>query len=104
VRLSPGLASAGWQSTPRIFARPSHIEGTWGFEDALESRERAVRVDVHPMTYGIFKQLRLVSRAAGNRVPDAPIASLAIRHGATPVTADRAFAGFQGLACRCIEP
>ena len=89
---------------PRIFAQPSRVEEAWGFVDALESRERAVRADMDAMTYGIFKHLCLVSRAAGTRVPDALFASLAIRHGATLVTADRSFAEFQGLACRYLEP
>jgi toxin-antitoxin system PIN domain toxin len=89
-------------TNPRIFTEPSRIEEAWGFVDALESRERAVRADVDPMTYGIFKRLCLVSRAAGNRVPDALIAALAIRHGATFVTADRTFAEFQGLEWRLI--
>jgi uncharacterized protein len=87
-------------TNPRIFTQPSRIEEAWGFVDTLESRERAVRADMDPMTYGIFKHLCLVSRASGNSVPDAMLASLAIRHGATFVTADRAFADFEGLACR----
>jgi predicted nucleic acid-binding protein len=44
-----------------------------------------------------------VSRAVRNRVPDALLAALAIRHDATLVTADRSFARFDGLACRYLE-
>lgn len=91
-------------TNPRIFTQPSGIEEAWGFVDVLEAGEHAVRADVDPMTFGIFKHLCLASRTAGNRVPDALLASLAIRHGATLVTADRAFAEFTGLACRYLEP
>jgi len=63
----------------------------WGFVDVLEAGERAVRADVDPMTFGIFTHLCLASRTTGNRVPDAMLASLAVRHGATLVNADRAF-------------
>ncbi|OHD70562.1 MAG: hypothetical protein A2177_05775 [Spirochaetes bacterium RBG_13_68_11] len=87
-------------TNPRIFTQPSRIEEAWGFADALESRERAVKADIDPMAYGIFKHVGLVSKAAGNRVPDALLASLAIRHDATLVTADRGFGRFEGLACR----
>jgi toxin-antitoxin system PIN domain toxin len=90
-------------TNPRIFAQPSSIEEAWGFADALESRERAVRADIDPMTYGIFKHVCLVSKAAGNRVPDALLAAVAIRHDATLVTVDRGFSRFEGLACRYLS-
>ena len=38
------------------------------------------------MTWGIFKHLSIASRTAGNDVPDALLASLAMRHGATFIT------------------
>jgi toxin-antitoxin system PIN domain toxin len=87
-------------TNPRIFARPSGIDEAWAFADALESRERAVKADIDPMTYGVFKHVCLVSRAAGNDVPDALLASVAIRHDATLVTADRGFGRYKGLSCR----
>ncbi len=90
-------------TNPRIFSQPSRVEEAWGFADVMESRERAVKADIDPMTYGIFRHVCLGSMAAGNRVPDALLASLAIRHGATFVTADRGFARFEGLACRYLE-
>jgi predicted nucleic acid-binding protein len=42
----------------------------------------------------------LAAHVTGNGVPDALLASLAIRHHATFVTADRGFGRFQGLECR----
>lgn len=90
-------------TNPRIFVRPSGIEEAWAFADALESRERAVRADLDPMTYGVLKHVCLIAKTAGNRVPDALLASIAIRHGATFVTADREFGRFEGLACRYLD-
>jgi toxin-antitoxin system PIN domain toxin len=91
-------------TNPRVFVDPSPLEEAWAFVDALESRPRAVRVEVDAMTWGIFKHLSLVSRTTGNDVPDALLASLAMRHGATFVTNDRRFERFAGLACRLLKP
>lgn len=90
-------------TNPRIFVEPSEIEEAWGFVDNLEARAGAVKVDIDPMTFGIFKHLSLVSRAAGNDVPDALLASIAIRHDATFVTLDQDFERFTGLRCRFLE-
>jgi len=87
-------------TNPRVFVRPSGIDEAWAFADVLESRERTVRAEIDPMTYGVFKHVCLVSRVAGNDVPEALLAALAIRHDATFVTADRGFERFQGLTCR----
>jgi hypothetical protein len=86
----------------RIFVEPSSSAEAWQFVDALESRASAVRVDLDAMAWGVFKHVCLVSRSVGNRVTDAFLAALAIRHDATLVTADRDFARFEGLACRFI--
>jgi len=90
-------------TNPRIFVQPSRIEEAWAFADALESRARAVRADVDPMTYGVFKHVCLVSQAKGNSIPDALLASIAIRHDASLVTADRGFGRFEGLTCRYVQ-
>jgi toxin-antitoxin system PIN domain toxin len=91
-------------TNPRIFLYPSGIDEAWTFVDVLESRPRAVRTGLDPMTYGVFKHVCLVSKAAGNAVPDALLAAIAIRHDATLVTADRGFARFEGLTCRFLGP
>lgn len=79
------------------------MEEAWAFADALENRQRAVRADIDPSTYGVSKHVCLVSRAAGNDVPDALLVSVAIRHDATLVTADRGFGRSEGLACRYLD-
>ncbi len=84
----------------RIFAAPSRPEEAWAFIDVLESREGVVWAEIDPMTYGIFKHFCLISKATGNDVPDALLASIAIRHDATLVTTDRGFERYEGLECR----
>lgn len=86
----------------RIFVNPSPLEEAWAFVDVLSQRSAAVRVDVDPVTWGIFKHLCLVAGAVGNDVPDAVLAAIAIRHDATLVTADRRLGRFAGLTCRFV--
>ena len=50
-----------------------------------------------PMAFGIFKHLCLATGAAGNAIPDAYLAALAIRQDALFVTADGGFARFKGI-------
>ena len=84
----------------RVFAQPSRPEEAWTFIDVLESRQDLVRAEIDPVTFGIFKHLCLVSKATGNDVPDALLASIAIRYDATLVTTDRGFKRYEGLECR----
>jgi toxin-antitoxin system PIN domain toxin len=86
-----------------IFTVPSPLGEAWGFVDVLEARERSVKVDVDLMTFGIFKHLCLVSRSSGNEIPDALLASMAIRYDATLVTADRRFERYDGLSLRMLD-
>jgi uncharacterized protein len=87
----------------RIFASPSGLEEAWAFVDVLAAREHAVNVEVDLMTFGIFKHLSLVSPALENEIPDALCASIAIRHDATFVTADRRFERYDGLPLRMLD-
>lgn len=89
-------------TNPRIFVEPSLAAEAWQFVDVLESRASAVRVGIDAMTWGVFKHVCLVSRSVGNRVPDALLAALAIRHDATLVSADRNFERYEGLRYRLI--
>ena len=87
----------------RIFVHPSALEEAWAFVDVLEARAHAIKVEVDQMTFGIFKHLSLVSRTLANEIPDALLASLAIRHDATFVTADRRFERYDGLPLRILD-
>ena len=96
---SPGIAASFLRlvTNPRIFKLPSPIAEAWLFVDALESHPSAVPADMDPMAFGIFKHLCLAADAAGNTIPDAYLAALAIRQDAVFVTADRGFEIFKGL-------
>ena len=87
----------------QIFMQPSSLEEAWAFVDVLESREDSIRAEVDSMTFGIFKHLCLVAKAAGNNIPDALLASIAIRNDAVLVTTDHGFQRFEGLACRIVD-
>jgi predicted nucleic acid-binding protein len=84
IRGSSGLGDRGlalptrWRPSAR--SEPTWTSDLWGFQACLP-----------------------IAKAAENRVPDALLASLAIRHGATFVTADRGFRRFEGLACRYLD-
>jgi hypothetical protein len=87
---------------PRIFVQPSTADDAGAFVDTLESRAHPVRTEIDPMTRGIFKHVCLVSEAAGNDIPDALFASIAIRHDVEFLTTDRGLGRFEGLNCRYI--
>jgi toxin-antitoxin system PIN domain toxin len=89
-------------TNPRIFEEPSSYAEAWSFVDYLESHPAAVFVEADAMSFGIFKHLCLVSRAAGNAVPDAFLAALALRHDARLVTADAGMRRFEGIEIELI--
>lgn len=84
-------------TNPRIFEQVSSYAEAWSFIDYLESHPASVFAEADEMSFGIFKHLCLVSRAAGNAVPDAFLAALALRHDARLVTADAGMKRFGGL-------
>lgn len=95
----PNLASSFLRlvTNPRIFVQPSTIDEAWAFVDYLEAHPSAIFAEADAMTFGIFKHLCLVSKAAGNDVPDAFLAALALRRDATLVTADTGMRRWQGI-------
>lgn len=84
-------------TNPRVFVQPSDIHESWRFLDRLETDPAAQYAETDRQTYAIFKHLALVTRAAGNGVPDALVAATALRHGARLITADRAFRAYPGV-------
>jgi hypothetical protein len=95
----PSVASSFLRlvTNSRIFVQPSTPSEAWNFLDYLESHPAAVFAQADAMTFGIFKQLCLASSAAGNAVPDAFLAALAIRHDAVLITADAGMRRYQGV-------
>jgi toxin-antitoxin system PIN domain toxin len=85
---------------PRIFDVPS----PWGlareFVEAVRAAPAAVPVTPGRRHWQIFTRLGDRSGVAGNLVPDAYLAALAIESGAEWVTTDRGFARYEGLRFR----
>jgi hypothetical protein len=102
---NPGIAASFLRlvTNPRIFAIPSELSEAWLFVDTLESHPASFHAELDAMAFGVFKHLCLASNAVGNYVPDALLAALAIRHGATLVSADRGFERFSGLRFEPLE-
>jgi toxin-antitoxin system PIN domain toxin len=100
--MSPqALASLVRISThPRIYARPSRLEETLAFCDALTGQANCQIVQPGARHWTIFADLCRQARANGNLVQDAWFAALAIEHGCEWITTDRDFARFEGLRWR----
>lgn len=85
---------------PRIFREPTPLEVALQFVEALRGSPASMTLVPGDRHWRIFTELCRQLGATGNRVPDAFLAALAIEHGATWVSADRAFAGVPGLTWR----
>lgn len=83
---------------PRIMAEPAPFSIALEFLSRLRQAPRARWVASSPSCWERLQSLATHDRAiAGNLVPDAYLAALAISHGARLATADRGFARFAGL-------
>lgn len=85
-------------TNPRIFDRPAPASLALDFVNRLISAPRARWLVPSRTTWADFEALvRHDGRIAGNRVPDALLASLAITHGCRLATGDSGFARYPGL-------
>lgn len=87
-------------TNPRVFARPSRPDRAIDFASALRDRHNAVVVRPGPRHWEIFEDLLRRTGAAGNLVPDAYLAALAIETGSEFITTDLDFSRFPGLRWR----
>jgi uncharacterized protein len=87
---------------PRIFVEPSPLDSALEFIDVLSASPATTPVMPGERHWDIFTDLCQRIGAAGNRIPDAFLAAIAIEQGGTWVSADRGFAGFPGL--RWVNP
>lgn len=85
---------------PRIFARPSLVQHALKFSTTLLEQPHCQPVQPGPRHWRIFCDLCRDAQAAGNLVPDAWFAALAIESGCEWVTTDRDYARFRGLRWR----
>lgn len=84
----------------RVFVPPTPHEAALAFVEFLRGHGNTVMVQPGPRHWEIFVSLCRASGAAGNLVPDAYLAALAIEHGCEWITSDLDFARFPGLRWR----
>jgi hypothetical protein len=82
---------------PRVFVEPTPLEVALEFADALRRSPASVSLVPGDRHWSIFVDLCRRADVAGNLVPDAFLAALAVEQGATLVTADRSFGRFPRL-------
>lgn len=102
VGLIPIVASGFLRivTNPRIFKEPTPIAKALEFVDELRSRPNVKPVLPGARHWSTFDRLCRESGAAGNTIPDAFLAAIAIEQNATWVSADRGFARFKSLRWR----
>ncbi len=82
---------------PRIYREPTPLATALEFVEALRVGPACLPVSPGERHWTIFKELCTGAEAAGNGIPDAFLAAMAIESGATWITADRGFSRFPGL-------
>ena len=82
---------------PRIFHPPTPNEAATAFIDALLAQPASASLRPGGGHWRIFRGMLITLRLAGNRIPDAYHAALAIEHGCEWVTLDRGFSAYPGL-------
>ncbi len=87
---------------PRIFERPTPLPVAIDFVSSVRGRKQCVLVQPGPRHWSIFMSLCEAIKPAGNLVPDAWLAALAIESGSELITTDRHFSRFPGL--RAVHP
>lgn len=94
------LAFVRLSTHPRVLERPASVRQAWEVADGWLRRPNVrcpVPTDRHA---GLLRDLLFETRAAGNHVPDAHLAALAIEWGLELVSADGDFARYRGLRWR----
>lgn len=82
---------------PRVFTSPTPLEDALEFVQALHRRPNCVEIAPGPRHWTIFGGLCRATRAAGNEIPDAYLAALAIESGSLWITTDTGFSRYEGL-------
>lgn len=99
----PGVTVAGFLrlvTNPRVFRDPTPLDQALSFARALLGSPSVTRMAEGARHSELFLGLCARAGATGDRVPDAYLASLAIEHSATLMTADRGFSRYPGLRWR----
>lgn len=84
----------------RIYRRPSSRADVFAFCRLLLQQPNATVIAPRERHWGIFEDLCVKAKAAGNLAQDAWFAALAIESGCEWITTDRDYARFPGLTWR----
>lgn len=87
-------------TNPRVYRQPATIEEALAFAAAVRNQPHAQVVAPGPRFWELFAMLCRESKAAGNLVPNAYLAALAVEHGCEIITADGDFRKFPGVRWR----
>lgn len=87
---------------PRVYERPLSPSHAWSFVEAWLAAPNVWIPAAGPATAVVLGQLLETPGIAGNLVPDAQLAALAIEHGVAVASADSDFGRIPG--CRWINP
>lgn len=82
---------------PRVFATPTPLQEALDFVEALRARPNCVEITPGLRHWEIFSGLCQATDAAGNEIPDAYLAALAIESGSDWITTDTGFSRYEGL-------
>jgi toxin-antitoxin system PIN domain toxin len=85
---------------PRVFNPPTPTTTALHFAEEVRSHPNCVEVRPGARHWEIFLRLCRVTSAAGNHVPDAYLAALAIESGSEWITTNRGYSRFPDLRWR----
>ena len=106
VVFSPAVAASFLRlvTNVKIYIEPSGTREAWQFIDYTRDHPLSVFHNFDDMAFGIFKHICLTGGDAGNAVPDALLAALAVRHDCVFTTFDTGFRRYSGLNLRLLHP
>lgn len=81
----------------KVFRPAAPLVKAVEFCEVIRAAPNAILLEPGPQHWDLFVDLAKRSKAAGNLIPDAYFAALAMEHGCTWVTMDRDYARFPGL-------
>ncbi len=99
----PGVVASAFvriTTNRRVFSEPAPIVEVLAFMSGLYDSPAVLRIEPGPRHWQSFSDLCRRSGVAGDLVPDAWLAALAIENRATLITADRGFGRYPGLRWR----
>lgn len=88
----------------RVFVAPTPLTDAFAYLRALRSQPGHVLLAPGPGHLELVAELCVSGQAAGDLVPDAQLAALAVEHACELVSFDRDFARFPGLRWSAPEP